>query len=195
MKIAYLILAHKNPQQLSRLISRLNKDGVYFSIHISLTASVPLDEFKKQIGSSFPDSNNIRFIDERYRGTWGSSDLIKTSIALIRSVLKFEVDSLVLISGQDYPIKRSKDFYELLAANKGKIFMEYKEVDWPKNKINRMNSYFFPEIFNFGKELNPPILSRLITRILPRRKFVEGMKLYTGRYWCILPFRFCSQDV
>lgn len=34
MRIAYIILAHNYPEQLGRLISKLNKDDVSFFIHI-----------------------------------------------------------------------------------------------------------------------------------------------------------------
>jgi len=40
MKIAYIILAHKNPDQIKRLVLRLNTEGTSFFIHIDKKAII-----------------------------------------------------------------------------------------------------------------------------------------------------------
>ncbi|WP_374165287.1 beta-1,6-N-acetylglucosaminyltransferase [Arcticibacter sp. MXS-1] len=186
-KVAYLIVAHTNPQQLSRLISRLHDDQVFFAVHISLTASSPLEDFQRELEKSVPAAK-VEFTGQRYKGTWGSFNLVKIAIELIRTALKAKPAHLVLISGQDYPIKSRSDFYKLLEENRETIFMPFKLVDWPANKTNRINSYFFPDIFNYGKSDKALLLARIITFLLPKRTFPQGLTPYTGRYWCILPY-------
>ena len=51
MKIAFIIIAHKNPEELSRLISQLTDNDFSFYIHINLKSSLKFfeDVFKLSI--------------------------------------------------------------------------------------------------------------------------------------------------
>ena len=66
MKIAYLILAHKNPRHLQRLINALQYDNTAFFIHVDAKVN-NLDEFKL-----FKSFDNVYFIKRRVDVQWGA---------------------------------------------------------------------------------------------------------------------------
>ena len=71
-KKTYIILAHKAPDQLKRLIDRLNDEDSFFFIHID----------KKSYIEPFTEcvvGNNIKFITNRINCLWGDfSQVIAT---------------------------------------------------------------------------------------------------------------------
>ncbi|MCC5624634.1 hypothetical protein [Nostoc sp. CHAB 5715] len=73
MRIAYIILAHKYPEQLKRLVSQLNRDDVCFFIHIYKKAD---SQIYAQIFTQFDEFTNVFFI-KRYNSGWGSFDAFR----------------------------------------------------------------------------------------------------------------------
>ena len=70
--INYIILVHKNPLQLIRLVNKLSESNVYFYIHIDkLVDSKPFLEAAKDI-------SNIHFIsdEKREEGVWCGIGLV-----------------------------------------------------------------------------------------------------------------------
>ena len=51
MRLNYLILAHKNPEQLARMIERLNGENIFFFVHID--ADIDIISYKKNTDSIF----------------------------------------------------------------------------------------------------------------------------------------------
>ncbi|MGF1986665.1 MAG: hypothetical protein RMY62_002115 [Nostoc sp. ZfuVER08] len=58
MKIAYIILAHKYPEQLKRLIHRLNTENVSFFIHIDKKVEAKIYH---QVVTLLKDFTNVFF--------------------------------------------------------------------------------------------------------------------------------------
>lgn len=189
MKIAYIILVHKNPEQVARLINRLNTENVVFSIHVDYKANI--ENFEKEILSNNPH-NNINFLVKRFKPKWGGFNTIKAAVELISSVLKYKPDSIVYISGQDYPIMNNKSIEKYLFKHKEKALIEYEPEKYDLKKVNNINRYYFADYFNYNKKglFNPkeiPLLARILTKLLPKRKFLKGVKPFVGRQWFILP--------
>ncbi|MVN22228.1 beta-1,6-N-acetylglucosaminyltransferase [Mucilaginibacter arboris] len=190
MKIAYIILVHKNPKQVARLITRLNVENTIFSIHVDFNGD---DEpFKKEILASNPNNSNIQFLEKRYKPKWGGFNTIRAAVELVNSVLPFKPDSIVYISGQDYPIMDNNRIKEYLEFYKGKALIEYEPASLDLKVPNSTNRYYFCDYFNYNpkglfnsKEV--PLLARILTKLLPKRRFVKGVNPYIGRQWFILP--------
>ena len=64
MRVAHLIMAHKNPSQLARLIKKLEHPEADFFIHID--KKVDITAFL-ELG----DNNHIKFINKRTLVNWG----------------------------------------------------------------------------------------------------------------------------
>ncbi|MDR1183019.1 MAG: glycosyltransferase [Bacteroidales bacterium] len=120
MTFAYLILVHKNPGQLLRLVNALNADRVYFFIHVDYKIDETL--FKSII-----DGNNIFFCERRKTVNWGGFSVTEAIMELIREmIVKIGFPDYVhLMSGQDFPIKSNEYIFNYFEKHKGTNFLEY----------------------------------------------------------------------
>jgi len=67
MKIAYIILAHKLPQQIIRLVNRLNTDDTSFLIHVDKKTEHRIYQEIVRDSSDHPEiltSNNFKSINQ-----------------------------------------------------------------------------------------------------------------------------------
>ena len=75
MQKNYLVLAHKNPDQLYRMITALNDNVSHFFIHID--AKSPIAPFKEHL-QGLP----VYFIDKRECCFWGDFSIVRATIIL-----------------------------------------------------------------------------------------------------------------
>ncbi|NJO94264.1 MAG: beta-1,6-N-acetylglucosaminyltransferase [Hydrococcus sp. RM1_1_31] len=122
MNFAYLILAHKNPDQLIRLIRRLQDRDSSFFIHLDRKSG---EKSYSQLVEGLKDVPNLYFV-KRYRCYWGAFNIVKATIALIDRLIESGVnfDYAFLLSGQDYLIKKNAEIKKYIARNNGKEFIE-----------------------------------------------------------------------
>src|SRR5690606_12853898 len=156
--IAYLILAHKQPEQLTRMIRALHDFRDYFFVHCDSESN--LSDFECFLS----DFNNVLFIQPRYRTNWGDFGLVEATLSGLQQIKNLDiVDHVIMLSGQDYPIK-SKDYIRrFIMKNKDKIFMEYFPI--PDSRWSNGGEWRFP---NYDK-------------------VKSVMKLYCGSQWISLP--------
>ena len=111
VRIAYLILAHKNPEAINKMISALDYPGVDFYLHI---------DKKSNIISDIKTNSNIFFTSNRIDTKWGHISLVESMLELMRSVKESKrgYDYVWLISGQDYPIKSNEYIQDFFANNR-----------------------------------------------------------------------------
>ncbi|RYE31847.1 MAG: hypothetical protein EOP42_10030 [Sphingobacteriaceae bacterium] len=184
MKKAYLIMAHKDPKQVLRLVSRLNDGSSEFFIHIDKKAAFDPFQNLKEIGDA------VHFT-ERFDATWGGYGLIKPYLSALKTVRESgkNFDRIMLLSGQDYPIKSNKDINEFFKNSPHSNFVNYFPIPnltkWPgsdRGGLYRVDKYYFgAKWYNLfcSKAMN------LLAAYLPflRRKMPDGMKPYTGQTW------------
>jgi len=98
MKIAYIILAHKYPEQLVRLVSRLQTENTCFFIHIDGKTD---QETSSQMVNQLQHIPSVYFV-KRYKCFWGDFNIIKATLEAIATLLKskIEFDYAILLSGQ-----------------------------------------------------------------------------------------------
>ncbi len=190
MEVAYIILAHKNPSQVARLINRLNVEGTIFSIHVDLSANI--EKFKQEVYNFNSNKQNIQFIEKRYKSNWGGFNTIRVIVELINSVLSYNPINIITLSGQDYPIMNNSTIKEYLQMYNGKALLEHEIGSLDVTTPNRTNRYYFADYFNYNKNgsfnyKEVSMLPRILTKILPKKKFISGLKPYVGRVWFILP--------
>ena len=141
MKIAYLILAHKNPRHLQRLINALQYDNTAFFIHVDAKVN-NLDEFKL-----FKSFDNVYFIKRRVDVQWGAYSMIKATLNGLEEIVQSNIgcDYISLISGQDYPIKKNKEIHDFFTMNKGKEFLHFSKFptgELPDGGMERIEYYY-----------------------------------------------------
>lgn len=136
MQKNYLILAHKNPLQLGRMIERLDDGASKFFIH--LDAKTPIEPFTACL-----EGAHIRFIDKRERCVWGDFSIVQATIRLMEAASK-EQGFFILMSGQDYPIQSQEYINDFLERNKEFDFIEIEPLEekWkPKMVKDKLEHY------------------------------------------------------
>jgi hypothetical protein len=103
MKIAILILAHKNFDQLRLLVDHLKTD---FPVYVHVN---------KKVSHTMADEANLIFIKERYAPYWGSDNTVKAMLALLRAAYNDKCDYFAIISGQDLPLMSNQQLRETIS--------------------------------------------------------------------------------
>ena len=137
-KIAILILGHKNPNQLSKLVSSLANSHFDFYIHID--KKVDILPFQKSL-ENLKDMN-ISFVKDRIKTYFFDFSLVEATCKCAAMAYKSgNYKYYILLSGQDYPIKSKDYIYGYLIKNYPMCWIDMYGVDeaafhgvnWVKN--------------------------------------------------------------
>jgi hypothetical protein len=202
----YIVLAHKNPEQLKRLIEQLNDGLSTFYIHIDKKTDITL--FTHLIRSA----ENIIFIKNRFNVIWCDHSTVEATLETLKEALKIKKKGYcILISGQDFPIKSNEDINSFINKNSKYDFIDIHSIpteQWYQNGLNRINHYKFnlsakrghfvvcPSIhektfysFKNLKSITKLILKlkiKFLLKLLISRKKPEYIKPYGGsQWWCL----------
>ncbi len=143
MEKAYIILAHKNIEQLNRLLEQLNDDASYFFIHIDL--KLPDNELSTL--NWLPDRMQmVKRLDTK----WADFSLVEATLNAMEAVkaTNKEFVSVNLLSGQDYPIKSNNYINNFFKNKDQRILIEYYQLPnydkWsPRGGLYRVDKFFF----------------------------------------------------
>lgn len=190
MKLAFLILAHRYPEQAIKLINSLlyEKDVTVF-IHVDAKAKGVFETLKNE----FQHNPNVVFTPFRYKVYWGSYNQIRATLLLIKTAFEFgKFDYCTLISGQDFPVKPLTDFKEFLTENKGKEFMVHFKLpdsgNWGGNGGLERLQLFWADIKIQRYSYSFRRLNRFIHKLQHVLKYKRKLKyeFYGGFNWFTL---------
>lgn len=175
MKIVHLVLTHKQPEQLERLIDSLDHPDVDFYIHIDKKADAAPFQY-------LFNRANVFMVNNRASIHWAAYGTIQAILNGFAEVLPKQYDYINVMSGQDFPLKSAGYIVDYLKANKGKEFITASplETEW-RDALPRVNRYHLINLrLNFrGKHR----LEQLLTAILPKRRFPLNYTLVGGPNW------------
>lgn len=175
-KHAYLILAHKNPGQLKKLLSLLDDKRNDIYVHIDKKAAFSEKDFQGCCSKS-----HLEFIEPRIRVTWGGVSIIKVELALLQAATRTPHAYYHLLSGLDLPIKSQDYIHDFFEKNSSKEFMDLWEIE--SHTMNRVKYYTpFPEgvHFFFTNWLNHAV--KFISRALGI-EMNKGIEFRQGSQW------------
>lgn len=183
MKLAYLLLAHKNQVQLKRLVDALDCTNTYFFIHIDKKTNI--DSFIQQF--DLKAKQNVFFCPKQEQVSWGGFGMILATVALLRmfETSGIDADYVVLLSGQDFPIKSNEDIFSFFKENYGRNFIENKPIynkvikDY-RHGLYRIENWFWSEKFGINRSMQ---LVKWQEKLGIRRKFIKGIVPYWGSQW------------
>ena len=197
MKIAYLVLAHRNIDQLYKLLDIL-------IAHTDNHVFVHLDsKFNPQIDDKYLNINRITFLGNRINISWGGFSVIAaTQLLLKEAYSQSDFDYYILLSGQCLPIKSQNEIRGYLKINNGFSFLE------ATNKINRddesyLYKFYYPVFFDalnfikfdrikigrkrpYVKKLLISWVRKLYKLLRLRRKVPVGIEPHFGSQWWVL---------
>lgn len=179
MRIAHLIMVHKNAAQVERLLFALRHVDADFYIHLDLKA----DMADYQYLAALP---RVQFITARISARWASFRFVEAIVGSVREVLASgeHYDFINLLSGQDYPIKPIASIHKALSQQVGASFLsvEPEGSPWWQGAIQRVEKYH-SVYFEFKGQYQ---LQRLANMLLPKRHFPLPYTLYgsaDGSWW------------
>jgi Core-2/I-Branching enzyme len=179
--IAYLILAHKRPLQLARLVDRLRTPNSRFFVHVS--ARTPDDTYAA-MQSAVGDTPEVHWLP-RVPVYYGGFSLVRATLFGIQAILRDEPrpGHAVLLSGQDYPLCPAAEIERYLAARPGISFLHSFRIPahnrWPDEDggLDRIRGYYLERISYRTRMLRVPFV---------RRRFPPGLTPYGGSTWWAL---------
>ena len=105
--LAFLVLAHDDPDHLRRLCRMLSPHPVY--VHLDAKAG-SVERFTNGLPA------NARLIDQRFPVWWAGFEMVEATLALIRQAMQNGgANHTVLLSGHCYPIKPIAALADMLA--------------------------------------------------------------------------------
>lgn len=189
IKIAYLLLAHKEPEQVNLFVRQLLEYGdcdIY--IHV--------DSKNKTMSKDIITNDHV-FVYSEYDVRWGSFEICKATLLLMQKAQQSgkSYSHFYYGSGQDLLVK--KGLYEFLANNRNKIFMrvnrEIKKGDrasarylvkWKKNLMVRGDRHIYRYVRGFIQLL----CSKGIVLHRNKKRLSQQIKFFEGDTWFIAPF-------
>ncbi len=177
MQVAHIILAHKNPEQLRQLVKSLYHTDSYIYIHIDLKSDI--SDFDAIKGCS-----NVYFVKKRVSVHWGGFSQVRAVLNSMSEVIEADKPFLYvnLLSGQDYPVRKLKDFYKYLSDHPRCAFMEYIDDTnsiWLNEAHNRLSQYHFTDLVFPGKYK----IQKIVNAILPKRNEHANFQIVGRSQW------------
>jgi hypothetical protein len=176
MKVAHLILAHKNPAQLERLLKAMTHPEFSFFIHIDKKIDQTAFQYLEKL-------SNVIFINNRVNIYWAGYGTIQATLNGFEEILPYKFDYINVISAQDFPIKTASEIYQYIYERRGTEFITCESIDseW-KEAAPRVRQYHFVNWHFPGKYK----LGKLVSKILPQRKFPLPYSIVGRANWFTL---------
>jgi hypothetical protein len=168
MKIAHLILAHTQPDQLETLIRKLSHPDADFYIHID--AKNNATKF-----ASMQNAPNIHYIKNRVNIKEGTYSMVQAILNAFEEIIASGIyyDYINLLSGQDYPLRKASFIHQYFALHLGKQFMEFYSIyDTWQEAIPHFTKYHLINCNVPGKYK----LERVINMLTPKRRMPQNME-------------------
>lgn len=184
IKIAYIILCHKNFEQINLLIHQLDDGNCDFFVHID----------KKSPKYNFNSSRVFSVSDEeRVDVKWGHVSMVYATINAMKLVWagNKKYDYVFLISGQDFPLKSNIEIQHFLASNRDLNYiqvLEHTSKDYLQySKRNTLKYSDFIMKRSFGAK----VLKKLYIVITGGKN--KTFKIFKRKNYLGLTFEFGSQ--
>jgi hypothetical protein len=171
--LAYIVSAYKNLDQLARLAGRLSTERSVVYIHVDKKTD---DAEYGRLERTLARRPRLHLL-ERHVCHWGGFGHVRATLkgidALLASGSDFE--HLVLLTGQDYPIKPLAEIERFFAKHRGTSFMAYEALpsEWwsPRGGLDRIE-------YRHWRWRGPHV------RLPWKRRFPAGAAPYGGgAYW------------
>lgn len=177
MKIAHLILAHKNPGQLLRLVKLLLHAGADCWIHLDKKCNMA--DFATVL--SMP---GVYRVEPQVKVEWGCYNIVQATLNSMKAVINsgIEYDYINCMSGQDYPLKPGHMFSSYLSLHSGYEFIGNRPYEESEDNIVRIRRYYYNHLSFPGKRY----FEKLVNMVLPERILAYPYRIRKGPQWMCL---------
>ena len=176
---AYLILAHKNWNQLIKLVELLDDERNDIYIHIDKKSQIGediLEMIRRAVAKS-----KICFVD-RVEVQWGDYSVIEAEFRLLRAAVNENYQYFHLISGMDLPLKSQNEIHEYFDRHNGKEFIQFLDDEWTRKTQTRVRYYwFFQGKLGSRREQSPIYVIQRLLLGLQKLIGINRCRKYTAR--------------
>lgn len=188
IKVAYLLLAHKNPEQVNLYVEQLLENGdcdIY--IHV--------DKQNFDMCSEIVVNKHV-FVCSEFETRWASFEICKAALHLMNLAVSSNKSytHIYFGSGQDLMVKPG--LYDFLALNDDKVFMHIIREITPKDRAASRYKIRWSKKLMRRSDVSFSRFIRVCLQILCRigivvrrnkKKLNNPVKIYTGGTWFIAP--------
>lgn len=189
IRIAYLLVAHKCPEQVNLFINQLLNYG-------DCDVYVHVDKKNPQLLESIIKSPRV-FVCSIYDVRWGSFEIVKAAIELMKMVVSSgkSYSHMYFGSGQDLLVK--KGLYEYLESKPGKVFLHIVREIKNNDRESARYRVCWPHKLMIRNDLHPYRFIRIAIQLLcksgiviskNKKKLNKQVRFYEGRTWFIAPY-------
>lgn len=199
IRLAYLIVAHKCPEQVSAFINQLLEYGdcdVY--IHVDKKNQALLTSLKEKYSTLQRQDDRKVYICSVYGVRWGSFEIVKAVLELMRMAHESgrRYTHMYFGSGQDLLVKRG--MYEYLGSKPNVTFIRIEKevknsdrgsakyrVRWPHRLMIRNDLH----VYRFIRGAMQLLCGLGIVVQKNRRELKKSVRFYEGHTWFIAPYK------
>jgi hypothetical protein len=194
--LAYVVLAHKLPEQVGRLIGRLEHPDDRILVHVD--AKQDIEPFERELGP-LVDSGRVEWVEQRVKCHWaGPGHLIATLGAAQQAFASgHDFSHLILLTGQDYPIRSTAEIRSFFAGQPDKSFLSWSfgdgydvpDEDRPGNERWHWNGdkdRIVKRYYKVPRRKHPLSFPNRLLPFVPRRRWPAGLVPAQGlAYWSL----------
>ena len=175
MNVGYVVLAYKRPEQVGRLLRWIAGPHSAVAIHVDRSTDETIFRELRREAADHPD---VQFVP-RVRTHWGGFGLVKATLRCMEHLVRTSnVDYVLLLTGQDYPVRSPAAIRGTLAEANGRSFLHHSPIPYaawgPEGGVNRLENWYHVGRRRF--HFRPPW----------RRATPGGLQPYGGEaYWCL----------
>ncbi len=185
VSVAYLILAHSDPDHFGRLLRRLAHPRAGFVVHVDVKSDRgPFERAAENIA-------NVTFVENRVRVMWAGFSQVQStlhtieaaSVATTRACTHF-----VILSGGDYPLVANDVILDHFAASQHRQFIRRWDIlnCGDAHQQWRLRGYHFRELADrFTWKRRPLFAIERTLRAFPRR-YPSDLTFAAGSNWVAL---------
>jgi len=174
MRIAHLIMAHREPAQLDRLLGALAHRQANCYIHLDQKVNPSAYAFLRE-------RPRVRFVARPVAVNWGGYSIVEALLTSLREILAHpaKYEFINVLSGQDYPLRSAEQVHTFLEENRGLSFVEAEPMGtpWWEHNRGRLERYHLTDWRLPGRYM----VQRLLNTVLPQRRFpLPGYTVHGG---------------
>jgi hypothetical protein len=177
VKLAYIVSAYRLPEQLVRLLRRLDDGNATFVVHVDRKTDAATFRRMREGAAGV---RNVTFL-ERHVCHWGGWGHVRASLKGIARLVESgaDFDYAVLLTGQDYPLRAPAAIGGYLAESDGRSFLRHFPLPQPawdgRGGLDRFETW------------HVLWYRRLHVRLPLRRRIPGGLTPYGGSPYWFLP--------
>lgn len=185
MKVAFLMLCHKNPKQINLLLKALKHPQIDVFIHV--------DSKNENIREAIEKSDGVYLLPKKdcVDVQWAQFSEVKATLNLLNvAISKGGYSHYFLISGQDFPLKSIGKIVRFLNERKDENFIDCALI----KRFEKRNDIYFPRMV-IGRRIWQKILKGILVystggwnqtfSIIKRLKPANVQYYFGSQWWCL----------